>query len=305
MAILVTGRDGQVAQAVRRQLGDEALIFVARPEFDLADAASIEQAIDRVRPQLIISAAAYTAVDRAESEPALAARINADAPGVIGAAARRIGAPVIHLSTDYVFPGTGDAPWSEDDIPAPINTYGQTKLAGEQALRASGATHAILRTAWVYGPDGANFVKTMLRLAGERERVAVVSDQFGNPTAAAQIAAGIAAVIAAWRGGVDPWQTGLFHFAGAGTTSWAGFAREIFRRSAALGGPDCAVDDITTAEFPTPAARPANSRLDTARFAAAFGFAFEPWPVSLQGSLAEMIGQSPLSDSDAHDRGAE
>ena len=184
MKILVTGRDGQVAQSLAERHGGYELVFAGRPELDLADAASIERVVAAINPALVISAAAYTAVDKAEDEPELAMAVNGDGPGVLARAAAKIGAPVIHLSTDYVFDGSLDRPWREDDPVAPLGVYGATKLAGEQAIDASGATYAILRTAWVYSPFGANFVKTMLRLAETRDALNVVEDQQGCPTSA-------------------------------------------------------------------------------------------------------------------------
>lgn len=291
MRILVTGRDGQVARSLADRRPDSVeLVFAARPTMDLADPASIRRAITDARPDIVVSAAAYTAVDRAEQDAEAAHAVNAVAPGVIAEAAAAIGAPVIHLSTDYVFDGSLDRPYREDDPVAPLGVYGSTKLAGEHAVRGSGAAHAILRTAWVYGPHGANFVKTMLRLAGDRDTLTVVEDQIGCPTASLAIADAIYAVVAAWDGGTPAAdQTGVFHFAGIGTASWADFAREILRQSAARGGPDATVQGIPTSAWPTPAARPANSRLDCARFAAAFGHRAPDWRVSLAETIKRLI----------------
>ncbi len=288
MKILVTGRDGQVAQSLAERHGGHELVFVGRPDFDLADAASIERVIAAVNPELVISAAAYTAVDKAEDEPELAMAVNGEGPGVLARAAARVGAPVIHLSTDYVFDGSLDRPWREDDPVAPLGVYGRTKLAGEEALAASGATHAILRTAWVYGPFGANFVKTMLRLAADRDTLNVVEDQVGCPTSSLDIADGINAVIAAWQRDPLHGANAIYHFSGTGETSWADFARAIFAESAAHGGPTAAVTGIPASAYPTRAVRPSNSRLDCTRFAAVFDHAAPEWRRSLAETVARM-----------------
>lgn len=282
MRILVTGREGQVARGLAALAGDHELVFAARPEFDLADFASIDACVDRARPDLVVSAAAYTAVDRAEDEPELALRLNGEAPGVLARAAARIGAKIIHLSTDYVFGGDGDRAWRETDPIAPVNAYGRSKAAGEAEVAGSGADHVILRTSWVYSPHGTNFVRTMLRLAGERDSIRVVSDQVGSPTSAADIAGGIAAVIARWR-------PGTFHLAGEGEASWARFAQAIFAESAAVGGPAAEVVPIATSDYPTPARRPANSRLDCGRFAEAFGWRPPPWREALGPVVREIL----------------
>ena len=284
MRILVTGSEGQVARSLAEQAGGHELVFAARPDLDLAIPETIEAIVARVHPDLIISAAAYTAVDKAESETELAMAINGEAPGVLARAGAKIGAPIIHLSTDYVFDGSLDRPWREDDAVGPINAYGATKLAGEQAVQASGATYAILRLAWVYSPFGNNFVRTMLRLAETRDTLGVVYDQRGNPSSAIDIATAILTVTNAWRGGAS---NGVYHFAGTGETDWAGFAREIFAESAARGGPSAAVNGIPSSDYPTPARRPTNSRLDCSRFTETFGYSAPRW----QESLAVVIGR--------------
>lgn len=290
MRILVTGREGQVARSLAERGAGRDLVFAARPDFDLADRDSIGRTIERVRPGLVISAAAYTAVDRAEDEPALAMAINGEAPGHIGRAAAAIRAPVIHLSTDYVFDGSGECAWRENDPTEPIGAYGKSKLAGEQALAGSGASFAIVRSGWVYSPFGSNFVKTMLRLAETRDTLGVVDDQYGNPTSALDLADALLAMADRWREqpghGIDQ----VYHFAGTGTTDWAGFARAIFAAGAAFGGPACDVASITTAQYPTKAVRPANSRLDCSKFTATFGHAAPPWQDSLTGVLRRLLG---------------
>ena len=281
MRILVTGRDGQVARSLaERAPGGAELIFAARPELDLADPGTIERTVEAAAPDIIVSAAAYTAVDKAEDEPELAMRINGEAPGVLAQAARRVGARIVHLSTDYVFAGDAAGAYVETDPVGPIGVYGRSKLAGEEAVRASGADHVILRTAWVYSPFGSNFVKTMLRLAADRDKVNVVEDQWGCPTSALDIADAVAAAVGAWK-------NGTYHFAGSGETNWAVFARAIFIESAARGGPCAEVAGIPSSAYPTRATRPANSRLDSGLFTRTFGYASPQW----QASLAEVVGR--------------
>ena len=294
MRILVTGRDGQVARSLARASGDDELIFVARPAFDLADISSIEQTVDAIKPDMVVSAAAYTAVDRAESEPELAMAINGIGPGVLARAAARVGAPIIHLSTDYVFDGNLNRSWREDDPVNPINIYGATKLAGEQAVVENNPNHFILRTAWVYSPFGQNFVKTMLRLAASRDDLSVVEDQLGCPTSAHDIARAIGTVAGSWKNRVLTGQPGIYHFAGAGETSWADFARAIFEESARRGGPGATVHGIPSSAYPTQAARPANSRMDCTRFAHAFGEHAPHWRESLSVVVDEILGNRAL-----------
>ncbi len=289
MRILVTGRNGQVARCLSEGLAGHQLVFAARPECDLTDFATIETVVAKVQPDAVISAAAYTAVDKAEDEPDTALRINAEAAGVLARAAARIDAPVIHLSTDYVFDGSADRPYREDDAIAPLGIYGKTKAAGEAAIRGEAPRHAILRTAWVYSPFGGNFVKTMLRLAGERDLVSVVADQIGCPTSADDIARGIGAVLSHWQGGADPGQYGTFHLAGRGETSWADFARAIFAASRQHGGPHAEVEAIASSAWPTRAPRPANSRLDCSRMERRFGFAACPWQEALIPVIRRLV----------------
>ena len=284
--ILVTGRDGQVARSLAERAGpDHELAFAARPDMDLGDPASIENVVRRIGPDLIVSAAAYTAVDAAEDDREAAHAINAVAPGVLAAEAKRLSAPIIHISTDYVFDGNSNRPYREDDPTGPASVYGATKLEGEQAVSAACADHAIIRTAWVYGPFGKNFLKTMLRAAADRDELTVVDDQIGCPTSSLEIANSILAVVSAWRSGVDRESTGLFHVAGAGETSWAGLAREIFEASRERGGPWANVRGIATADWPTRAVRPANSRLNSARFARTFGYRSPAWEVSVRETV--------------------
>ena len=292
MRILVTGRDGQVARSLAECAGESAhdLVFAARPDFDLADPDSIRRTVADVRPDLILSCAAYTAVDRAEDEPDLAMAINGAAPGIITDAAAELGAPVIHLSTDYVFDGSGTRPWREEDAVAPLGVYGRTKLAGERALAASDARWAVVRTAWVYSPFGHNFVKSMLRLAGDRDELGVVSDQHGNPTSALDIARALLAM--ADRSDDEAVWNRVYHFAGSGDASWADFAEAVFAISAEAGGPSARVNRIGTADFPTKARRPANSRLDCDAFFERFGYRAPHWRASLEPVVRRLIAES-------------
>ena len=290
MKILVTGREGQVARSLAERNGAHELVFAARPDLDLADPASIARIIEAAKPDIVISAAAYTAVDQAEDEPELAEAINGEAPGHIGHAAAKVGAPVLHLSTDYVFDGSGERAWRENDPTGPVGVYGRTKLAGEEALAASGATYAILRTAWVYSPFGGNFVKTMLRLAESRDTLNVVNDQNGNPTSALDIADALLAVADRWQAEPAHGANAIYHFAGTGSTTWADFARAIFAESARHGGPTCTGTGIPASEYPTKAARPANSRLDCTKFAETFGHSAPRWEDSLGETVARLLG---------------
>ena len=288
----MTGRDGQVARSLAECAGESRheFVFTARPGLDLADPDSIRRTIANVRPDLILSCAAYTAVDQAEDEPDTAMAINGEAPGIIAEAAADLGAPVIHLSTDYVFDGSGTRPWGEDDPVAPLGVYGRTKLAGEQALAASDARWAVVRTAWVYSPLGHNFVKSMLRLAANRDELGVVSDQHGNPTSALDIARALLAM--ADRSDEEAVWNRVYHFAGTGDASWADFAEAVFAISAEAGGPSARVSRIGTADFPTKARRPANSRLDCNAFAESFGFRAPDWRASLEPVVRRLIAES-------------
>ncbi|MGH8117368.1 MAG: dTDP-4-dehydrorhamnose reductase [Rhodanobacteraceae bacterium] len=257
---------------------------------DLADAGDIAHTLDRIAPDLVINAAAYTAVDRAEDEPAIAQRINADAPGAIGAWAARHGARVVHYSTDYVFDGAATRPYREDDATHPLGVYGRTKLAGELALRDSGAQHLILRSAWVYAARGHNFLLTMLRLGRERDALRVVDDQVGAPTPARLIADVTAQAVARWRGDGAPVADGVYHLVAAGQTSWCGIARAIFERARAAGllarVPE--VRAIRSADYPTKATRPAWSVLDTTKLRDTFGITLPNWQTALDGVIAEL-----------------
>ena len=293
MRVLVIGREGQLARSLAERAPDWVeLLFAGRPECDLADPASLERTVAAARPDLILNAAAHTAVDRAEDEPELAEAVNAEGPAVLARAAKSAAAPLVHLSTDYVFNGTADRPYREDDATGPLGVYGRTKLAGEEGVRASGAAHAIVRTAWVYSPFGSNFVKTMLRLAETRDEVSVVADQVGTPTSALDLADGLFALIDAGRGG---WNSATYHLAGTGETSWARLAEQVFASSGEQGGPTAAVRPIATADYPTRAARPANSRLDSGRFVRATGFRMPEWHESVAAVVARLLEQETIA----------
>jgi dTDP-4-dehydrorhamnose reductase len=275
MRLLVTGREGQLARSLLERSADFPdlqLITVVRPLVDLALPGSLAHAIRELEPDLVINAAAYTNVDRAEAEPELAYRINGNAAGEAAAAARGIGAPIIQISTDYVFDGALTAPYVEDAPTNPLNVYGASKLAGEQAVRSANPDHLILRTSWVYSPFGSNFLRTMLRLAGERDEVRVVNDQRGCPTSALDLADSLLRLASLRALGRREGWGRTFHVAGSGACSWAEFATEIFRNSAAVGGPSATVFPLSSSEFPTAAVRPANSVLDTTAFFETFGF---------------------------------
>lgn len=280
MALMVFGRTGQVATELARLMPEA--VFLGRDDADLADPAACAAAIRSRRPQAVINAAAYTAVDRAEAEEALATRINGAAPGAMAVACAELGIPLVQISTDYVFDGSGSAPWQPADAVAPLNAYGRSKLAGEQAVRASGACHVILRTSWVFSAHGSNFVKTMLRLAETRDTLGVVEDQTGGPTPAAAIAR--ACLDIAGQIATAPEKTGTYHFSGAPDVSWKDFAKAIF----AEAGQQMTITGIPTAEYPTPAARPLNSRLDCQSTREVFGIERPDWHAGLRECLSHL-----------------
>ncbi len=293
MTILLLGKDGQVGWELRRALAPLGEVHACgRAEADLSDSAALTALVERVRPAAIVNAAAYTAVDKAESEPALADRVNAEAPAVLAAAAARCGAWLIHYSTDYVFDGAKAAPYVETDACAPLNVYGRGKRAGEEAILASGCRHMIFRTSWVYGAHGANFLKTVLRLAAERESLRIVADQWGAPTGADLIAGVTAqALRAALAGGEG--LSGIYHLVAAGETTWHAYARLVVETAAHLGvalraTPD-AVTPIPSSEYPTAAARPGNSRLDTGKLRRTFGLELPDWREPVRRVVAEVL----------------
>lgn len=301
--ILLLGKNGQVGWELQRSLsvlGEVVALDRAGARLpgldtplcgDLTDLDGLRRTVAALRPAAIVNAAAYTAVDKAESEVELAHRINAEAPGALAEAAAEYGAWFVHYSTDYVFDGSGDQPWREDDATGPLNAYGRTKLAGEDAIRASGCRHLILRTQWVYGTRGGNFARTMLRLARERERLTVINDQFGAPTGADLIADvtahALRQVLATGQGG------GTYHLAAAGVTTWHGYASHLIA-TARQRWPDApwrvqTIDPVPTSAFPTPAPRPHNSRLDTTRLQRTFGLHMPGWQQGVERWLDATI----------------
>ena len=279
MTLLIFGQTGQVARELARRAPDAR--FLGRAEADLSDPAACAAAIRAQRPDAVINAAAWTAVDKAETEEDAATLVNGAAPGAMAQACADLDIPLVHISTDYVFDGAGTLPFRPSDPTAPLGAYGRSKLAGEVAVRASGARHVILRTSWVFSAHGANFVKTMLRLGADRPALRVVADQIGGPTPADAIAAACLTLADALREGAAG---GTHHFAGAPETSWAGFARETF----ALAGLPVTVEDIPSDAYPTPARRPLNSRLDCSALAADFGIMQPDWRAALAHVIPEL-----------------
>lgn len=280
MRLLVFGQTGQVATELARRA--PGALLLSRARCDLADPESCARIVAAEAPEAVINAAAFTAVDRAEAQEALATRINAAAPAAMARACAGLGIPLVHISTDYVFDGSGTAPRRPDDPTAPINAYGRSKLAGEAAIRAAGGTHAILRTSWVFSAHGTNFPRTMLRLSETRDVLSIVDDQIGGPTPAGAIAEACLTIAARLR--EDPGLSGTWHFSGAPDISWRGFAGAIF----AAAGRAVRLTAIATADYPTPAARPRNSRLDCAATEAAFGLARPDWRAALPAILTDL-----------------
>ncbi|MBX3497341.1 MAG: dTDP-4-dehydrorhamnose reductase [Parvibaculum sp.] len=291
--LLVTGAGGQVGTELAAEAAGAgfAVVAPAHAELDITDENAIAAAIAAAKPDAVVNAAAYTAVDRAESEPERAHAVNARAPGILGSACNRAGMPLLHISTDYVFDGMSARPWREDDPVAPLGIYGASKAEGEAALRAAAPRHIILRTAWVFSPHGNNFVRTMLRLASERDELAVVDDQRGSPTSATDIAQALlalaASAIEAKPADAPLW--GTYHFCNAGVTSWCGFARAIMAGAAARGGATARIRPIPTADYPTPARRPAFSALDCTKLKTAFGIEPRPWEEALDDTLDRLL----------------
>lgn len=279
MTILVFGRTGQVAVELRRRL--PRVLFLSRAEADLTDPAACAAAIHAACPSVVINAAAWTAVDKAEAEETLATVVNGDAPAAMARACAVSNIPFLHISTDYVFDGAGTNPFAPDHPTGPLGAYGRSKLAGERAVMAAGGNNLILRTSWVVSAHGSNFVKTMLRLGRERSSLNVVADQVGGPTPAAAIAEALIRAARAMQSGV---QGGIHHFSGAPDVSWAGFAREIM----AQAGLSCVITEIPSSAYPTPARRPQNSRLDCSTFEKAFGVTRPDWRVALREILQEL-----------------
>jgi dTDP-4-dehydrorhamnose reductase len=290
----VAGKAGQLARCLAEEARWRAIPLVAlgRPQLDLTHAESLARAVAAHAPRAIVNAAAYTTVDGAEAEPALAMAINRDAAGALAAEAARCGVPFIHISTDYIFDGRKDAPYGEEDAPSPLGAYGRSKLEGEGAVRTACPAGVILRTSWLYSRFGQNFVTTMLRLAETRDVVRVVDDQHGAPTAAADLAGAILDLVErlAGNGAGDAGTGGVYHLTGAGETTWHSFAAAIFAGWARRGRRVPVLEPIATAQYPTAARRPQNSRLDCSKIARAFDLRLPAWQGSLENCLDELAG---------------
>jgi dTDP-4-dehydrorhamnose reductase len=291
--ILVTGKSGQVGFELCRALAPLGeVVALDEHELNLASPDAIRGKVREVRPQVIVNAAAYTAVDRAESEPQVAMEVNAIAPGVLAEEAQRLGAMMVHYSTDYVFDGTKDRPYVENDAPNPLGIYGRSKLAGDQAIQATDALYFIFRTSWVYAARGHNFLRTMLRLGGERHELRIVDDQVGAPTWARFVANATARVLgeSLRDGNLAREKRGLYNLTASGATSWFGFAQAIFAEVRRII-PDTKVPELiasTTADYPLPARRPLNSRLDNSKAVRTFGLNPPPWDTMLRDCLSEL-----------------
>jgi dTDP-4-dehydrorhamnose reductase len=291
--LLVFGGDGQVGRAIaaRRPPDGWRLVTASRNEADITRADAVTRLVSRLQPDAVVNAAAFTAVDDAEAVPRRAHQVNGEGAGIVAAAALRVGAPIIHLSTDYVFDGRASRPWFEDDPVGPLSVYGVTKEAGEQAVRRIHSGHVILRTSWVFGDHGKNFVKTMLRLGAERPLLRIVADQHGCPTAASDLADAI------WRLAMQATPAthdvfGTFHYAGRGPTTWFEFARRIFAEARRHGMPSPEVEPIASQAYPTPARRPAYSVLDCDKIGAVHGIVPPSWQDGLAACIANLIASS-------------
>lgn len=298
MKILVAGAQGQLARALvdtARAHDGLDVIALGRPRLDLLDEAAIAEAFAAIQPDLVVNAAAYTAVDKAESDADAAFALNRDGAAALAAAANRHACPIIHASTDYVFDGAKGEPYVETDPVNPASVYGRSKLEGEIAVMAANPRHLIVRTAWLYAPYGQNFLRTMVRLARERSQLRVVGDQRGTPTYVPHLAEAILAIAAQLGSGRRPGDAwGIYHAAAAGETSWAGFAAEIVRVSAQHGVPAVPVLPIATAGYPTPAARPANSRLDCSKLQRTFGVRLPRWQQGVRECVAHLARENLL-----------
>jgi dTDP-4-dehydrorhamnose reductase len=291
--VLIVGGAGQLGIELQRSFaGTNPMVAVDRDVVDLADPRQIRELVRRVEPDIILNAAAYTAVDRAESEPEIAIAVNSRAPRILAEGARESGALFVHYSTDYVFDGTKEGPWTEADAPNPVNAYGAGKLGGEEAIRDAGGRYLIFRTSWVYGPNGKNFLLTMLQLGRERDQISVVDDQFGAPTTSIELARATRAIVdgvlAGQFGSTEDW-AGLYHMTCSGSTTWCGFTRAIFARAGhLLNGRHPEVVPIPSSEYPTPAKRPRNSVLSNVRLEERFGVRLAPWESALDEVVARI-----------------
>lgn len=297
MRLAVTGKNGQVVSALQALANDQLeIVSLGRPELDLAQPETVLKAIRDAKPDVVVSAAAYTAVDKAEIEPEIAFAVNRDGARAVALAANDLSIPVIHLSTDYVFDGTKATAYVENDPTGPTSIYGRSKLEGEQAVSEVTGNHVILRTAWVYSEYGNNFVKTMLRLSENRDEINVVADQFGCPTSANDIAAAVVTIAKKLVEDASAPLRGVFHLSGSGETNWANFAKQIFAFSAEAGGKSIVVNDITTEQYPTPARRPANSRLDCSKLEEVYAIRLTSWQTSTRAvvtALAQSKKETP------------
>lgn len=294
--ILVAGKSGQLARCLYELARQQKmpLAVAGRPDLDLEKAANIEEVVAAVEPCVIVNAAAYTAVDRAEQEPTQAYRINCEGAARLAATARARGIPFVHISTDYVFDGLKSSPYREEDAPAPLGVYGRSKLEGEIAVRDTNPDAIVIRTSWVYSPYGQNFLRTMIRLSATQACVRVVNDQHGTPTSAADLAAGLLEIVQQLRANNVGDRSGIYHLAGRGETTWHGFADAIFTNLARRNRPVPELEAITTAEYPTAASRPANSCLDSEKAARVFNVRLAPWQASLDRCLDQLAIQTEL-----------
>jgi dTDP-4-dehydrorhamnose reductase len=290
MRIAVTGLRGQVATSLIERSGSVVeVVALGRPAFDLEDRGAVIASLERARPEVVVNAAAYTAVDKAETEEALAIRVNGEGAGYVAEAAARLGVPLLHLSTDYVFDGAQERPYREGDPTGPAGAYGRSKLIGEKLVAERCPDSVILRTAWVYSPFGLNFVRTMLRLSETREEISVVADQIGNPTSALDIADALLAIAARVKDDSSPALRGVFHMTGSGEASWADFAEAIFFAAAARGRRLTQVKRIASADYPTLARRPTNSRLDNEKLTRVYGLRLPEWRASLTACCERLL----------------
>ncbi len=288
--LAVTGLTGQVVSSlIARAPDDVEIIALGRPQLELSKRDAVLASLKAIHCDAIINAAAYTAVDKAESEPELAMRINGEGAGFVAEAASALNLPLLHLSTDYVFDGKLDRPYREDDQTGPTGAYGRSKLEGERLIWQIHPNHVILRTAWVYSPHGSNFVKTMLRLGETRDEIGVVSDQVGNPTSALDAADALFLISRRIIEDKSPQLRGVFHMVGQGDASWAEFAKKIFETVNYNGGRETRVKPITTADYPTPAKRPANSRLDCSKLANLYGITLPNWRSSVEDCVKQIL----------------
>lgn len=292
--IAVLGASGQLARSLAETatLAKLPIVLLGRQHLDLSAEPALDTRLAEINPKATINAAAYTAVDAAETDEEAAFALNAVAPGMAASAAVRLGIPFFHISTDYVFDGRKQSPYVESDPVSPINAYGRSKLAGEQAVMAANPAAIILRTAWVFSPFGSNFVKSMLRVASERTELTVVDDQLGCPTPALDLAEAILRIIEPSSHASHPAFSGVFHATGAGETTWAGFAEEIMQISGELGGPTAEIIPITTKDYPTPARRPMNSRLDCEALYEASGIRLPHWRAGLRTCISRLLSAS-------------